>query len=151
MQVCQLKKSLYGLKQAALQWNEALHKSVTEMGFTRTHSNIEVYVFFKKKDIVIMLIYVDDTLFMSNNHTLLMMKKKQFMLKWESQDLGEAKEYLEMRTTRDRSKWILKLDQISYVEKVIDCFEMQNCRPSHVPLPAGYNPNSSTEESNSKL
>ena len=28
---------------------------------------------------------------------------------------------------------------------------MQNCRPSHVPLPTGYNPNSSTEESNPKL
>ena len=56
-----------------------------------------------------------------------------------------------MRITRDCSKWILKLDQITYAQKVIDCFDMQNCRPSHVPLPAGYNPNSSTEESNPKL
>ena len=121
------------------------------MGFTRTHSDAGVYVFFDKKDIVIMLIYVDDALFIGNNHKLLIKKKKQFMLKWESRDLGEAKEYLGMRITRDRSKRILKLDQISYAQKVIDRFDMQNCRPSYVPLPTGYNPNSSTEESNPKL
>ena len=65
--VCWLKKSHYGLKQAALQWNKALHKSVTEMGFTWTHSDPGVYVFFDKNDIVIMLIYIDDALFLGNN------------------------------------------------------------------------------------
>ena len=53
--VCYLKKSFYSLKQAVLQWNKALHKSVTEMGFTQTYSDPGVYVFFEKSDIVIML------------------------------------------------------------------------------------------------
>ena len=118
------------------------------MGFTQTHSYPEVYVFFDKNDIVIMLIYINNALFLENNQTLLMKKKQQFMHKWESQDLGEAKEYHEMRITRDHPKWILKLDQITYAQKVIDYFDMQNCRPSHVPLPTRYNRNSSTEESN---
>ena len=98
-----------------------------------------------------MLIYINDALFLGNNQTLLMKKKQQFMQKWESKDLGEAKEYLGMRITRDHSKQILKLDQITYVQKVIDCFNMQNCRPSHVPLHTRYNLNSSTEESNLQL
>ena len=149
--VCQLKKSLYGLKQATLQWNKALHKSVTEMGFTWTHSDTGVYVFFDKNDIVIMLIYINNALFLGNDWALLMKEKQQFMHKWESQDLGEAKEYLGMRITRDCSKQILKLDQITYAQKVIDHFDMQNCRPSDVPLPTRYNPNSSTEESNPQL
>ena len=79
-----------------------------------------------------------------------MKKKQQFMHKWESQDLGEAKEYLGMRITRDHSQQILKLIK-SLILKVIDCFDMQNCRPSHVPLPTRYNLNSSTEESNPRL
>ena len=74
------------------------------MSFTQTHSDPGVYVFFDKNDIVIMLIYIDDALFLGNNWTLLMKKKQQFMHKWESQDLGEAKEYLGMRITRDHSK-----------------------------------------------
>ena len=73
------------------------------------------------------------------------------MYKWESQDLEGAKEHLGMRITRDHSKWILKLDQITYAQKVIDCFDIQNCRPSYVPLPTQYNFNSSIEESNPQL
>ena len=34
--VCRLLKSLYGLKQSALQWNKELHKSLLDLGFTRT-------------------------------------------------------------------------------------------------------------------
>ena len=98
-----------------------------------------------------MLIYVDNVLFLGNNWTLLMKKKQQLMHKCESWDLGKAKEYLRIRITRDCSKRILKLDQVTYTQKVIDHFDMQNCRPSHVPLPTGYNPNPSTEESNPQL
>ena len=34
--VCRLLKSLYGLEQSALQWNKELHKSLLDLGFTRT-------------------------------------------------------------------------------------------------------------------
>jgi hypothetical protein len=34
--VCRLLKAIYGLKQAALQWNKALHDSLIKMGFVRT-------------------------------------------------------------------------------------------------------------------
>ena len=65
--VCQLKKSLYGLNQATLKWNKALHKSVTEMSFTQTYSDPGVYIFFDKNDIMIMLIYINDGLFLGKS------------------------------------------------------------------------------------
>ena len=34
--VCRLWKAIYGLKQAALQWNKQLHKSLLKMGFETT-------------------------------------------------------------------------------------------------------------------
>ena len=37
--VCRLLKAIYGLKQAALQWNKALHDSLLKMGFTRTFAD----------------------------------------------------------------------------------------------------------------
>ena len=37
--VCLLKKSLYGLKQGARQWNKKLHATLLDMGFTRLQSD----------------------------------------------------------------------------------------------------------------
>ena len=62
---------------------------------------------------------------------------------WESRDLGEAKEYLGMRMTRDRKKRTLTLDQCVYAEKVLKRFGTQNAKPmleetSNYPNRRGY-------------
>ena len=84
------------MKQAALQWNKALHESLLKMGFNCTFANPGVYIHFHNQDLIILVIYVDDALFMGSNHSYLKLKKQEFMKKWESRDLGEAKEYLGM-------------------------------------------------------
>jgi len=43
--VCRLKKSLYGLKQSAHQWNIKLHAALTEMGFKKIESDTSVYIY----------------------------------------------------------------------------------------------------------
>ena len=117
--VCRLLKSLYRLKQSALQWNKELHKSLLTLGFTHTRSDASVYYKFDKANITVVIIYVDDVLFMGSNLKLVRKEKGNFMKVWESRDLGEAKEYLGMRITRDRKKRTLTLDQCVYVEKVL--------------------------------
>ena len=99
--VCRLLKSLYGRKQSALQWNKELHKSLLTLGFIHTHSDAGVYYKFDKANITVVIIYVDDVLFMGSNLKLVRQEKGNFMKVWESRDLGEAKEYLGMRITRD--------------------------------------------------
>ena len=136
----QLFEPLYGLKQAALQWNKALHQSLLEMGFVRTLSDPGIYVHFHGQDIIILVIYVDDSLFIGFNKSYLKFKKKQLMDRWESRDLGEATEYLGTQITRDHAKRTLKLDQISYATKVIECFKLNNAKVTCTPLPSGYNP-----------
>ena len=100
--VCRLRKAIYGLKQAALQWNKLLHKSLVDLGFKRCISDSGIYVKIIGEDIIIIIIYVDDACFMGNKRTQVLDHKKKFMKKWESRDLGKAKEYLGMRITRDR-------------------------------------------------
>ena len=149
--VCLLLKSLYGLKQSALQWNKELHKSLLNMGFTRTRSDAGVYYKIDKTNITIVIIYVDDVLFMGSNPKLIKKEKGAFMKVWESRDLGEAKEYLGMHITCDRKKRTLTLDQCVYAEKVLKRFGLQNTKPARTPLPTGYNPKISETEATSDL
>ena len=41
--VCYLWKAIHSLKQAALQWNKQLYKSLLEMGFTHSLSDLGTY------------------------------------------------------------------------------------------------------------
>ena len=138
--VCRLRKAIYGLKQAALQWNKQLHKSLLKMGFIRCKSDLGTYFKIIREEIIILLVYVDNALFMGSNKTPVLSHKKDFMKQWESRDLRHAKEYLGMRITRDHKKQAITLDQTRYVEKVIKHFGQENCKEVSVPLPTRYNP-----------
>lgn len=58
-QVCKLKKSLYGLKQAAKVWNEALHEVLMECGCSQSSDDPCLY---SLTDVCHILIHVDDLL-----------------------------------------------------------------------------------------
>lgn len=65
--VCHLKKSLYGLKQAARCWNQKLHSALQSMGFKRLQSDASIYVYAKESVRIIMPIWVDDITLASND------------------------------------------------------------------------------------
>jgi hypothetical protein len=44
-------------------------------------------------------------------------------------DLGETSYVLEIEIHRDRRKWVLELSQKSYIEKVLNKFNMHKCNP----------------------
>ena len=58
--VLKLNKPLYGLKQAARQWNIKLHTVLTEMGFKRIESDRSVYIYSDGEVKIIVPIYIDD-------------------------------------------------------------------------------------------
>jgi len=58
--VLRLKKAIYGLKQAAHQWNKKLHATLVFMGFKQLESNYSVYIYERDGVKIIMLIFVDD-------------------------------------------------------------------------------------------
>ena len=89
------------------------------MGFTHSLSDPGTYFKTIGQNIIILLVYVDDALFMGSNKTQVLTHKKQFMQRWKSCNLGEAKEYLDMRITRNCKKQTITLDQTYYVKKVI--------------------------------
>ena len=69
--VCRLRKSLYGLKQSARQWNKKLHSVLTELGFNRIESDRSVYIYFNGEVHIIVPIYIDDITLASKSPTVI--------------------------------------------------------------------------------
>ena len=62
-QVCCLRKSLYGLKQAARQWKKKLHNDLASMGFKQLESDCSIYIFLCGEVCIIIPIFIDDITF----------------------------------------------------------------------------------------
>ena len=59
-QVCKLKKSIYGLKQASRSWNIRFDKTIKEFDFIKNEDEPCVYKKTSGSAIVFLVLYVDD-------------------------------------------------------------------------------------------
>ncbi|KAM2775498.1 hypothetical protein COP1_020242 [Malus domestica] len=65
--VCQLHKSLYGLKQASRQWFIKLSTALKAVGFQQSRSNYSLFVRRRQGNFLMLLVYVDDVILAGNN------------------------------------------------------------------------------------
>jgi hypothetical protein len=71
------------------------------------------------------------------------------MSKWECRDLGNTTDFLRMQITRKDDK--LSLDQVDYLDKILDRSSMVNSKPARTPLLEGYQPLANNEPADSAL
>ena len=119
------------------------------MGFICISSDAGLFLYKTKEGFVLVVVYVDDALFCGKNKSLVRKMKAKFMERWECRDLGESSEFLRMRIRREGMK--VKLDQVPYLDKLIITCGMQNAKSAPTPLPAGFIPKPSEEESTPAL
>jgi hypothetical protein len=101
--ICELQKSIYGLKQASQSWNIRFDEVVKGFGF---HQNEEEACVYKKESgsaIVFLIFYVDDILLIGNDIPMLESIKASLKKSFSMKDLGEAAYILGIRIYRDRS------------------------------------------------
>ena len=143
--VIRLKKALYRLKQAGLAWWRTLSKSLEEdFGFKHILLDAGIFIHQQGNKFCNVVMYVDDAIFCGPNEHFVNDIKDKFMHKWECRDLGHVKEFLHMCITKIGH--LVKLDQNDYLDKVLQCFNMQDCKSAPTLLPAGYYPEPSTDE-----
>ncbi|GJS63412.1 retrotransposon protein, putative, ty1-copia subclass [Tanacetum coccineum] len=65
-QVCKLKRSIYGLKQASKQWNKRFANEIKKLDFTKNHDEPCVYMKASGNNVTFLILYVDDILIMGN-------------------------------------------------------------------------------------
>ncbi|CAI7874189.1 unnamed protein product [Closterium sp. NIES-54] len=65
-QVCQLQKSLYGIKQAPRLWQQYLHARLTRIGFRQLPHDQGMYWLTKGDDYILLIVYIDDLLYIGS-------------------------------------------------------------------------------------
>ena len=87
--VCELKRSIYGLKQASRSWNIKFDKAIKSFGFEQNLDKPCVYKRYQDKVVIFLVLNVDDILLIRNVGVMSSVKiwlSSQF----DKKDLGEA-------------------------------------------------------------
>jgi hypothetical protein len=71
-------------------------------------------------------VYVDDIIYLSSSIEVINKVKAFLSARYEIRDLGEAREFLGLRVTRDRFNRRLRIDQKNYCESVAKQWGMEN-------------------------
>ena len=86
-----------------------------------------------------LVLYVDDMLLIGNEKEIIQDFKTQLFSKLDMKDLGAANYILGMEIKRDREKRKLWLNQMKYVETILQRFNMQDSKPMNVLILVGVN------------
>ena len=100
-QVCKLKRSLYGLRQASRQWNLELTKFLVKFGFVQFKLDYSMFTMHTESAFTIVVAYVDDLLIAGNNLSAIQHLKDALHQAFTIKDLGALRYFLGIEVTRD--------------------------------------------------
>ena len=135
--VCRLKKSLYGLKQSARQWNIKLHAALTEMGFNKIESDTSVYIYSNGEVKIFVPIYIDDITLASKSTPAIDKTVKQLENHFKCRDIGPTVYLLGVGIGRDRAKRLITLHQRQFILDILERYKMSDCHPVLTPMSPG--------------
>ncbi|KAL0383331.1 UNVERIFIED_CONTAM: Retrovirus-related Pol polyprotein from transposon RE1 [Sesamum calycinum] len=136
-QVCKLRRSLYGLKQASRQWNIELTVKLQEFGFVQCPHDHCLFLKITSTCFMALLVYVDDILLSGNSETEIAAINSHLDTLFTIKDLGHAKYFLGLELAR--SAHGLLVTQQKYLTDILRDVHMLDSRPAPTPLPPGLN------------
>ena len=135
--VCELHKSIYGLKQASRSWNIKFDETVKTYGFTQFEDEPCVYKMIHEGVVVFLILYVDDILLTGNDVGKLSEVKIWLAKQFDIKDLEEAAYVLGIQILRDRKNRQIVLSQASYIDKMLSRYVMQDSKKGMLPFVHG--------------
>ena len=131
-----LHKALYGLKQSALEWYNTLKAVLesAELQFKRIESDHAVFMIRTELSTVYLALFVDDMAIFGDDELLIGEIKAKLSSHFKMKDLGIMKRFLGLEIERNSFGDVI-ISQRRYIERVLERFGMQNCKPAYTPLP----------------
>ena len=135
--VCNLKKGLYGLKKAAILWNEKLNDILINLNFMQSKTDACLYIKGSKENVIYVIVHVDDFLIVSKsmekiNETADSLKKEFHLV-----DLGILQRYIGIEVRRNEEGFYC-IKQSQYIETILHRFGLEDATSSNVLLDTGY-------------
>lgn len=119
-QVLEILRSLYGLKQAARDWNLLLKKELLGWGFKQ--SLADPCMFIHSENSVKVLVYVDDIVGIAKSKEELAWFYERLSMRFNAKDLGDIHKILGIRVLRNRERRLITIDQEQYLRAALDKF-----------------------------
>ena len=118
--VCQLKKSLYDLKQSPTCWNNRFHAFMINNGFRRSKADPCIHIKNKKSGIPIVAIWVVDGFIAGSSFLELL--RSEFKITERPLD-----SFMGIQVRKRENGYFVS--QRAYVEKILQHFRMSDCNP----------------------
>jgi hypothetical protein len=115
--VCQLIKTLYGLKQAGREWNKELDVKLRKKGYTHLRSDPCVYIWCMGDDFAIITVWVDDILTFAMMIALRDKTKADIESEWEITDLGVLTKIVRIELTISPDK--IFISSSKYIKSIL--------------------------------
>jgi hypothetical protein len=129
-------KSIYGMKQASQVWNITFNGAIVSWGFHQLSCEWCIYYCTSSTGTVIFSVHVDDIFAAASFSSELESFKAQLQSKWEISDLSPAKFALRIAISHDRMSHSISLSQTTYINCLIDCFDVCDTRSVDTPMVA---------------
>ncbi|KAL2885578.1 putative retroelement pol poly protein [Ceratocystis lukuohia] len=133
--VAKLDRCLYGLKQAAYQWNEDCTGYLKSLGFENIVT--EPCLLYHAGRKMLVLLYVDDITIAAMDDKSIKWFKQLFSKRFVIKDLGQTTQIIGIQVSRDRPQRRLWINQRQYIRRMVEEARFDEHRRSPIRTPVG--------------
>ncbi|POM64196.1 Retrotransposon Tca5 Polyprotein [Phytophthora palmivora] len=131
--VCRLRRSLYGLKQAAAAWYRTISDVFLKAGFRQCRSDSCLFVRSGRRSPVFVVLYVDDLLVSCADEADADEVEKALSKHFKVKSLGDTKFILGMEVQYNRQEGTLLLKQTQFIARMLKNFRQTDSFPVRNP------------------
>lgn len=131
-EVCQLKKTLYGLKQSPRAWFGRFTVAMKKYGYKQSNSDHTLFLKRKGEKITCLVIYVDDMIITGDDVKETDSLRENLFSEFSMKDLGPLKYFLGIEVLR--SKRGIFISQRKYILDILTEVGMLECKPASTPM-----------------
>lgn len=132
-QVCRLRKSLYGLKQASRKWFEKLASELVSLGYTQSKNDYSMFIKRCSTTITIVAVYVDDIIVTGDNSLEIEDLKTHLHHAFSIKDLGILHYFLGIEVGYVKEG--ILLSQRKFTNDIVKACDFDLSKPAVTPLP----------------